>query len=99
MNRPEEEAKLTSPLKVVAWKSPMWRFYPTRFNAVQNGEQLLEPLVRLVDHEASLQAATERAAKLAATLAYDAAIKYANGREVDFEKEVGDAIRGTGSHA
>ena len=39
------------------------------------------------------QAATERAAKLAATLAYDAAIKYANGREVDFEKEVGDAIR------
>ena len=42
------------------------------------------------------QAATERAAKLAAELAYDAAIKYANGRQVDFEQEVGDAIRGTG---
>jgi hypothetical protein len=40
------------------------------------------------------QAATERAAKMAADLAYDAAIKYANGREVDFEQEVGDAIRG-----
>jgi len=42
------------------------------------------------------QAATERAAKLAATLAYDAAIKYANGREVDFEQEVAAAIRGDG---
>jgi hypothetical protein len=51
-------------------------------------------------HEFSLwkgyQAATERAAKLAATLAYDAAIKYANGREVDFEKEVAAAIRAQG---
>jgi hypothetical protein len=42
----------------------------------------------------SYQAATERAAKLAANLAYDAAIKYANGREVDFEQEVAAAIRG-----
>lgn len=41
-------------------------------------------------------AATERAAKLSATLAYDAAINYANGREVDFEKEVAAAIRGDG---
>jgi hypothetical protein len=40
------------------------------------------------------QAATERAAKLAAELAYDAAIKYANGREIDFEQEVAAAIRG-----
>jgi hypothetical protein len=44
------------------------------------------------------QAATERAANLAATLAYDAAIKYANGREVDFEREVGDAIRAASMH-
>jgi hypothetical protein len=43
---------------------------------------------------AAILGATERAAKLAATLAYDAAIKYANGREVDFEKEVAAAIRG-----
>jgi hypothetical protein len=40
------------------------------------------------------EAATKRAAKLAATLAYDAAIKYANGYVVDFE-DIGDAIRGT----
>jgi hypothetical protein len=44
---------------------------------------------------AAMQAVNERAAKLAAELAYDAAIKYANGREVDFEKEVAAAIRGT----
>jgi hypothetical protein len=42
------------------------------------------------------QAASERAAKLAADLAYDAAIKYANGREVDFEQEVAAAIRAAG---
>lgn len=43
---------------------------------------------------AAILGATERAAKLAAELAYDAAIKYANGREVDFEQEVAAAIRG-----
>lgn len=49
---------------------------------------------------AAMLAATERAAKLAAGLAYDAAIKYADGRyEVDFGKEVGDAIRGAGGVA
>lgn len=42
------------------------------------------------------QAATERAAKLAAEVAHDAAIKYANGREVDFEQEVAAAIRDGG---
>lgn len=47
----------------------------------------------------AFQAATERAAKLAANLAHDAAIKYANGREVDFEKEVAAAIRGDGRQA
>jgi hypothetical protein len=45
---------------------------------------------------AAILGATERAAKLAADLAYDAAIKYANGREVDFEQEVAAAIRGDG---
>jgi hypothetical protein len=44
---------------------------------------------------AAILGATERAAKLAADLAYDAAIKYANGRVVDFEQEVAAAIRGT----
>lgn len=43
----------------------------------------------------AMQAVNERAAKLAATLAYDAAIKYADGYVVDFE-DIGDAIRGTG---
>lgn len=43
----------------------------------------------------AMQTATERTAKLAATLAYDAAIKYANGYVVDFEQEVAAAIRGT----
>lgn len=42
------------------------------------------------------KAATERAAKLAAQLAYDAAIKYADGDVVDFDQEVGDAIRSGG---
>jgi hypothetical protein len=45
---------------------------------------------------AMFDAATERAAKLAADLAYDAAIKYANGYPVDFEQEVAAAIRATG---
>jgi hypothetical protein len=48
---------------------------------------------------AAILGATERAAKLAASLAYDAAIKYANGREVDFEQEVAAAIRGDGGRA
>lgn len=41
----------------------------------------------------AIKGATERAAKLAAQLAYDAAIKYADGDVVDFDQEVGDAIR------
>lgn len=41
-----------------------------------------------------IKAATERAATKATSLANDAAYKYANGYPVDFEKEVGDAIRG-----
>jgi hypothetical protein len=45
---------------------------------------------------AVMLAVTERDAKLAADLAHDAAIKYANGREVDFEQEVAAAIRGDG---
>lgn len=45
----------------------------------------------------AMQAATERAAKLAATLAYDAAIKYADGYVVDFE-DIGDAIRAATMH-
>ena len=45
----------------------------------------------------AMQAATERAAKLAATLAYDAAIKYADGYVVDFE-DIGDAIRAASMH-
>lgn len=40
------------------------------------------------------QAATERAAKVAADLAYVAAIKYADGDVVDFDQEVAAAIRG-----
>ena len=48
---------------------------------------------------AAILGATERAAKQAAELAYDAAIKYANGREVDFEQEVAAAIRGDGGGA
>jgi len=41
----------------------------------------------------AILAATERAAKLATQFAYDAAIKYADGYVVDFDQEVGDAIR------
>ncbi|MDQ0571526.1 hypothetical protein QFZ42_003360 [Variovorax paradoxus] len=44
---------------------------------------------------AMFDAATERAAKLSADLANDAAIKYAGGYPVDFEQEVAAAIRGT----
>ena len=44
----------------------------------------------------AIRGATERAAKLAAQLAYDAAIKYADGDVVDFDQEVGDAIRSGG---
>jgi len=40
------------------------------------------------------EAATERAAKLASDLAYDAAINYANGHAVDWDKALGEAIRG-----
>lgn len=57
MTTPTEAPReaLPEPLKVVAWKSPMWRFYPTRFNAVQNGEQLLDALVRLTDAQSALE--------------------------------------------
>lgn len=44
----------------------------------------------------AIRGATERAAKLASQLAYDAAIKYADGDVVDFDQEVGDAIRSGG---
>lgn len=57
MTTPTEAPReaLPEPLEVVAWKSPMWRFYPTRFNAVQNGEQLLDALVRLTDAQSALE--------------------------------------------
>lgn len=42
---------------------------------------------------AMFDAATERAAKLSATLAHDAAIKYAGGYTVDFD-DIAAAIRG-----
>ena len=58
MTTPTEAPReaVPEPLEVVAWKSPMWRFYPTRFNAVQNGEQLLDALVRLSDAESAIKA-------------------------------------------
>lgn len=40
-----------------------------------------------------MRGVAEWAAKLAAQLAYEAAIKYADGDVVDFDQEVGDAIR------
>jgi hypothetical protein len=84
------EALMPEPAFKLTWRGDLARYFVSKPNigntAVYTADQVRE----------AMQAATERAAKLAATLAYDAAIKYANGREVDFEKEVGDAIRGDG---
>jgi hypothetical protein len=55
-----------------------------------------EPLFTADQMRAMFDAATERAAKLAADLANDAATKYAGGYPVDFEQEVAAPIRATG---
>jgi hypothetical protein len=84
------EALMPEPLALVAQFCGTWR---------ESESVYAEPVFSANQVREAMQAVNERAAKLAATLAYDAAIKYANGREVDFEQEVGDAIRGTGGGA
>lgn len=54
-----------------------------------------EPLYTADQMRAMFEAATERAAKVGAAAAYDAAMKYAGGYPIDFEAVVGGAIRGT----
>lgn len=86
------EALMPEPAFKLTWRADLARYFVSKPNigdtAVCTTDQVRE----------AMQAVNERAAKLAATLAYDAAIKYANGRQVDFEQEVGDAIRAASMH-
>lgn len=85
---PDLEALMPEPAFKLTWRGDLARYFVSKPNigntAVYTADQVRK----------AMQAVNERAAKLAATLAYDAAIKYANGREVDFEQEIAAAIRG-----
>lgn len=85
---PELEALMPEPAFQLRWHDIAARYTVSMPNIgntdVFTADQMRE----------AIKGATERAAKLASDLAYDAAINYANGHAVDWDKAVGEAIRG-----
>lgn len=86
---PELEALMPEPAFKLTWRDDLARYFVSKPN-IGNTDVFTADQVR----QAMLDA-TERAAKLAAGLATDAAIKYAGGYPVDFD-DVAAAIRGGG---